>query len=603
MAEFAPHLMDAHESFSWLTYAGTALSALGAILNGTNSLYNMSSQVQHGAEVAVQAAPAVAGGMISGTVAVSSGWLAATALKVGAGAGTGLTMTTLSLGAGCMYASVGFLYFMYSIVQLSTVKPPRHAPAEGSEEARQYPAPDWMSTRVLNWGIMGRVGVGKSTLINALRGVTPRNAEAAPVGVGHTTRRPKPYSFAGDIAQLTRNMARLWDLPGAGTKDWPTDSYIRAAGLRHFDGVVFVTAGAFSDAEATLVSQLANFKVPYYLVRNKCDQDVVNNAQDNNAPLEDTLAEIRAELIEHGMDPKRTFLISAKHPDSSSLDFATLLRAMALDVASQRSALPEFEDEVPLHIPFKRAAMALADQCGQSSSCDIFQKVEPATPSTLSSTSCPQGTSSSSSSSVSDRSLRHRSSPCLLEFTSLSSSSTASPSGQWQQGAPCTNRQLHQRGGLSFLEEASSGGSTGRHMGYRDEERSHGAAVSSEALPYAANELRPRCLGFAEAEEHERRHAPASSQLPFSHSSCGSSSAACPARSLSAPVHSASWSPPAPAAAWSHPGQAERAMPPQGGQPTFRQAMPEEPTAAFAPAWMEPRDLDEQIARGHFVSV
>ena len=44
-------------------------------------------------------------------------------------------------------------------------------------------------------------------------------------------------------------MARLWDLPGAGTKDWPSESYVRDAGLRHFDGVLLVVAGAFSDAE------------------------------------------------------------------------------------------------------------------------------------------------------------------------------------------------------------------------------------------------------------------------------------------------------------------------------------------------------------------
>lgn len=48
-------------------------------------------------------------------------------------------------------------------------------------------------------------------------------------------------------------MARLWDLPGAGTKDWPTETYICDAGLRHFDGVLLVVAGAFSDAEETRI--------------------------------------------------------------------------------------------------------------------------------------------------------------------------------------------------------------------------------------------------------------------------------------------------------------------------------------------------------------
>ena len=179
----------------------------------------------------------------------------------------------------------------------------------------------------------GRVGAGKSSLINALRGLQPNEAEAASVGVGHTTKRPKPYSFTGELANLAktlgfvaqdvfvwswhmtsrfinlrysvsaeaayilgltytvsysipfipteplpyqkwktgtqwlgptshrfgvhrpRNMARLWDLPGAGTKDWPTETYICDAGLRHFDGVLLVVAGAFSDAEETRVER------------------------------------------------------------------------------------------------------------------------------------------------------------------------------------------------------------------------------------------------------------------------------------------------------------------------------------------------------------
>merc|ERR1719473_2528305 len=189
---------------------------------------------------------------------------------------------------------------------------------------------------------MGRVGVGKSTLINAVRGLHARSPGAAPVGIGHTTRRPKPYSFVGDVATLTRNMARLWDLPGAGTQDWPCATYVRDAGLRHFDGVIFVTSDAFSELEAALMRQLQEFQVPYYIVRNKVDQDVANNVEDNNRSVEESLAEIRHELFDRGCDPARTFLISAKNPQCADFEFGMLLRTMANDVASQRVELPEF---------------------------------------------------------------------------------------------------------------------------------------------------------------------------------------------------------------------------------------------------------------------
>lgn len=330
----------------WITMAGTALSGLGMTLNGIHSLYGLSAHVSQGAtagNAAAGAAPAVAGTVVGGAAALISGWLAS--MKLGS-VGASLSLTTVGLGAGCAYASIGFLYFMYSIVRVQKKLPPRHAPLEGSLEAKLYPTPEWLSTRVLNWGVMGRVGVGKSTLINSLRGLHPRSPDAAPVGIGHTTRRPHPYSFVGDVAKLTRNMARLWDLPGAGTQEWSSETYIRDTGLRHFDGVIFVTSDAFSEIEANLMTQLLDFKVPYYVVRNKVDQDVQNNAEDNGATVEESLSEIRRELVDRGCDTTRTFLISAKHPECADFEFGLLLRMMASDVVLQRNELPEFVEEV-----------------------------------------------------------------------------------------------------------------------------------------------------------------------------------------------------------------------------------------------------------------
>ena len=47
-----------------------------------------------------------------------------------------------------------------------------------------------MNLRVYNWAVTGRVGVGKSTLINALRGLRPKDTGAAKVadsagGISH----------------------------------------------------------------------------------------------------------------------------------------------------------------------------------------------------------------------------------------------------------------------------------------------------------------------------------------------------------------------------------------------------------------------------------
>mmetsp|Transcript_27408 Transcript_27408/g.64008 ORF Transcript_27408/g.64008 Transcript_27408/m.64008 type:complete len:372 (-) Transcript_27408:240-1355(-) len=325
---------------SWIVVLSTALSGLGSTLSGLHNLYGLTTQSassQASASTGSSFLPAVAGGVASGT-------LACLAAKLGT-IGTTVSLSALGSLGGCIYASVGALYFAYTIVRLNTMEPPRHAPVHGSPEAEAFPSPGWLNSRVLNWGVVGRAGVGKSSIINAMRGLKPTDEGAAKVGIGHTTKVPRPYSFTGEFASMTQNMARLWDLPGAGTKAWPCSTYVRDAGLRHLDGVLFVTSDVFLETEVELMQQLLEFAVPYYILRNKVDQDILNNAEDNNATPEETLMEIRQDMIGNGCDPLRTFLVSAKFPERSDLEFGLLLRAMAADVLSQRAELPEFLQE------------------------------------------------------------------------------------------------------------------------------------------------------------------------------------------------------------------------------------------------------------------
>jgi len=264
-----------------------------------------------------------------------------------------VSLSTVSLGAGCVYASLGIVHFIRTLAKLSGERPPWHAPCDkgdkssskavhnGQEEQdASFPLPRWLSWRVLNWAVIGRAGAGKSSLINALRGLKPRENGAAPVGSASKPEGPKAYMFQGDLARFTR-MARLWDLPSAGSKDWPCTSYVKDAGLRHFDGVLIVTSGEISEFEESLLKELRDYQVPCYLVRNKVDQDVMNNAQDNEMSAEETLRFLRCEL---SSVPARSFLVSARHPDCAKFDFQALLHAMADDVASQRAALPAGEE-------------------------------------------------------------------------------------------------------------------------------------------------------------------------------------------------------------------------------------------------------------------
>ncbi|CAE7206872.1 IRGC [Symbiodinium natans] len=340
----------------WLTLAGTALSGLGSTLSGLSTLYGLSAQMpQSLADLAVGGAAALGAKAHLGVLVSAKAF----------------SLSTVSVGAGCVYASLGIVHFLRTLAQLSGARPPLHAPALENEADSSFPLPRWLSWRVLNWAVIGPCGSGKSTLINSLRGLKPRSPGAAPVGNTAKPSEPKAYMFQGDLARFTR-MARLWDLPGAGTKQWPCATYVRDAGLRHFDGVLIVTSGPISEFEENLIKELKEFDVPCYLVRNKVDQDVMNNAQDNEMSTEETLRALRRELAPNSA-PARAFLVSAKHPDCAKFDFQSLLRAMADDVAAQRAEAPELPDQLE-GLPARDLL------CLEGLGCDMGQAAEPAAP-------------------------------------------------------------------------------------------------------------------------------------------------------------------------------------------------------------------------------
>eukprot|EP00811_Abedinium_folium_P028166 NODE_4336_length_1904_cov_7.539674.p1 GENE.NODE_4336_length_1904_cov_7.539674~~NODE_4336_length_1904_cov_7.539674.p1 ORF type:complete len:497 (-),score=131.22 NODE_4336_length_1904_cov_7.539674:412-1770(-) len=146
------------------------------------------------------------------------------------------------------------------------------------EASGDYPPPSWLLSAegTINIGVVGNSGVGKSLLINRLRKVKPGAAVWAPVGVNETTMEPTVYTFP------TEQRVRLWDLPGAGTENFPAGEYIQGMGLRYFDKIVIVTAGRFTTTEVALRAELEKHQVPYFMVRTKIDIDVWNNMDDNS---------------------------------------------------------------------------------------------------------------------------------------------------------------------------------------------------------------------------------------------------------------------------------------------------------------------------------
>ena len=98
---------------------------------------------------------------------------------------------------------------------------------------------DAYKSQSVKLAIIGRSGVGKSTFINKIRGLLQKDGRPtklhafpncnncdqcifAQQGVTQTTTEVREYDFYPDALDC---LIKIYDLPGAGSKDFPINSY------------------------------------------------------------------------------------------------------------------------------------------------------------------------------------------------------------------------------------------------------------------------------------------------------------------------------------------------------------------------------------------
>ena len=122
-----------------------------------------------------------------------------------------------------------------------------------------------------HFAIAGISGSGKSSLVNAFRGLRSRDAGAAAVGVTETTLQMTRYSDANP-----QNPYVWYDIPGAGTlkcRDW---QYFNDQGLYVFDCIVVLFDNRFTMTDIAILVNARRFNIPTYIVRSKADQHIRN---------------------------------------------------------------------------------------------------------------------------------------------------------------------------------------------------------------------------------------------------------------------------------------------------------------------------------------
>ncbi|XP_056148909.1 interferon-inducible GTPase 5-like [Lampris incognitus] len=161
----------------------------------------------------------------------------------------------------------------------------------------------------LNIAVTGDSGSGKSTFVNAFRGIDNRDEGAAPTGCVETTMEVTPYPHPSYPNVV------LWDLPGIGTTKFPAEKYLKYVGFEKFDFFIIISADRFTENDVKLALAIQKMGKMLYFVRSKID----NNLRDEERSQRDfnqveTLDKIRKYcckgLQDNGMKSAKVFLIS-----------------------------------------------------------------------------------------------------------------------------------------------------------------------------------------------------------------------------------------------------------------------------------------------------
>ncbi|KAL8219524.1 UNVERIFIED_CONTAM: hypothetical protein K2H54_026353 [Gekko kuhli] len=211
-----------------------------------------------------------------------------------------------------------------------------------------------LNSTTLDIAITGVAGAGKSSLVNALRGIKDTEEGAAETGNTETTMETKKYPHP------TFPKVTIWDLPGIGTTKFQAKEYLKMTNLAEYDFFI-IAAERFTEHDVLLAKEIQKMKKKYCFVRSKEDQSINTDKRKPNFNEEETLAKIRKycseNLRKEGEPNRRVFLISSWNP--SAYDFPLLQDTLENEVDDLKrqviiESMPAFSKEA---LEKKNAAM------------------------------------------------------------------------------------------------------------------------------------------------------------------------------------------------------------------------------------------------------
>ncbi|KAG1722424.1 P-loop containing nucleoside triphosphate hydrolase protein [Suillus lakei] len=183
---------------------------------------------------------------------------------------------------------------------------PECRPSE--EDVVQMKAKYHYSPGFFHLAVVGSSGGGKSSFINAVRGLSNDDPIAAPTGIVETTNKVTRYSDPRPDSQI------IWyDVPGAGTQNVPDWQYFNDLGLYIFDCIIVLIDIRFFDSDLAILRACEQFtNIQAFVVRSKSDQHISNmtyaKMPSGFDPLEEIDDNTRRRLVQIRSEERMRFI-------------------------------------------------------------------------------------------------------------------------------------------------------------------------------------------------------------------------------------------------------------------------------------------------------
>lgn len=170
---------------------------------------------------------------------------------------------------------------------------------------------------LFHFAVAGVAGGGKSSLINAFRGLRNKDIGSARTGVTETTLAMARYASPNP-----ENPYVWYDIPGAGTLKIPDWQYFNAQGLYVFDCIIVLFDNRFTMTDIAILTNCRRFKIPTYIVRSKADQHIRNIMKDMGYDSDDDESEDQKKKLYQ--DARQQFIQQTRQSVKDNLENANM---------------------------------------------------------------------------------------------------------------------------------------------------------------------------------------------------------------------------------------------------------------------------------------